>query len=122
MGILENSVDRNSKLLFAAPALPDALLSLANALLGRNHLLDLFQSLFRSPKLVRLANYATAGTNSTIRPAHRLKVFAGSIFVGKSRFEDRTRFSFDWFFRAFHGEGILPSSAWCVKYIILDLF
>jgi len=73
MGILENSIDRNGELLFAAPALPDTLLSLANALFGRNHLLDLFKRLFSASQLVRLANYATAGTNRTIRPAHRFK-------------------------------------------------
>src|SRR6266404_2908994 len=99
MGILENSIDRNSELLFAAPALPDALLGFANALFGRDHFLDLFKSLFRAAQPVSLANYATTGTNSTIRPAHRFKVFAGSIFICKPRFEDRTRFAFDSFFR-----------------------
>lgn len=92
MAILEDRLNRNGELLFAALALPQTLLSFADALPGPDHLDHLLFGLLFADDAACLADDATVRADRTFRSAHGFEVFSRLVFVLTVRFEDGTDF------------------------------
>src|ERR1044072_2236985 len=118
MRILEDGSNSDGKLLFAALALPQALLSLADALASAKHLDHLFFGFLFADDAASLTDYATVRANRTFRPAHLFEVLAGFILILKVRFEDRSGFAFSGLFGPLFHAPILLNRRRCVKCII----